>query len=405
MIKFEFNGRPFSPKSFEDSLMQAAMEAVVGHVREKIGAIRLPETGEFPTVVVSATSLSDIQYRVEGSPELLALVRERLALTSADEAEECEALEMPAPKVFLSYAWEDRELAAQIAHALQANGIDTWWAEWCMSAGDSLRQKIDAGLQGCTHFVVLLSPTALTKPWVNQEMDAGLMRKLRSQARFIPLRHQLSAERLPALLSGMLSPAIEDVGKDIGQLINDIYGVNKKPALGKAPAVVTIHNGHSTGYSASVNAVAKAFVEGTRTARKFDPMLSLEELAKLTGLSKEDITDAVHELRGMAELRAGDRVWPEDELFATFDGYWMPWNPANDALQLAADMLNDDSFPNSPAEIGLRYGWDPRRLNPAMAYLINRHVVRGLKAMDGRDWLVALIQRTDATRRFVKSRA
>ena len=77
------------------------------------------------------------------------------------------------PRVFLSYTWGDRELAERIANALQANGIDTWWAEWCISAGDSLRQKIDEGLGDCTHFLVLLTPNSIEKPWVNQEMDAG----------------------------------------------------------------------------------------------------------------------------------------------------------------------------------------------------------------------------------------
>ena len=53
-------------------------------MREPVGAVRHPETGEFPTIVVSATSLEDMKLRVEGSPELLALVNERLELTSGD---------------------------------------------------------------------------------------------------------------------------------------------------------------------------------------------------------------------------------------------------------------------------------------------------------------------------------
>ena len=69
-----------------------------------------------------------------------------------------------APKVFLSFAFEDMALAGKIAHTLQAGGVDTWWAEWCISAGDSIRQRIDDGLQGCTHFVVLLTPNSIEKP-------------------------------------------------------------------------------------------------------------------------------------------------------------------------------------------------------------------------------------------------
>jgi hypothetical protein len=49
------------------------------------------------------------------------------------------------PKVFLSYAFEDTALADKIANTLQQNGIDTWWAGWCIRAGDSIRQRIDEG--------------------------------------------------------------------------------------------------------------------------------------------------------------------------------------------------------------------------------------------------------------------
>jgi hypothetical protein len=35
-----------------------------------------------------------------------------------------------APNAFLSFAWEDHETAKATAEALQANGIETWWAEW-----------------------------------------------------------------------------------------------------------------------------------------------------------------------------------------------------------------------------------------------------------------------------------
>lgn len=56
------------------------MAAAAEHVREKVGAIRHPETGEFPTIVVSGTSLEDIELWVEGSPERLSNTRRRQAI-------------------------------------------------------------------------------------------------------------------------------------------------------------------------------------------------------------------------------------------------------------------------------------------------------------------------------------
>jgi len=405
MVKFEFNGKPFNPKSFEESLLKAVMTQAAEKVSERISSIRLPETGEFPTVVVSAKALNDIQLRVEGSPELLALVKERMEVNSEedDQGEKMTEQITRNPKVFLSYANEDRDAAQKVAEALQAQGIDTWWAEWCISSGDSLRQKIDVGLGECTHFLVLLTPMALTKPWVNQEMDAGLVRKLREKAKFIPLRLGLKPDKLPPLLSGMLAPSIDDWAAGIEQLIGDIYEVTKKPLLGNPPRAVQASTS-VTGYSAAASAVAKYFVEHTRHARKFDPMISVDELAESCGLSKDDTLDAIHELRGMVNARHSQDAYPEAELFATCDRFWMSWSPADDALRLATDMMNIESFPTSPNQIGERYVWEPRRLNPAMAYLINRNCVRHLDAFDGGPWLTVRIQRTDETRRFVKSR-
>jgi hypothetical protein len=404
VIKFEFNGRPFDPKDFTQILMKGVMEQVAAHVYDQISSIRDPNTGEFPTVVVFASSIEDINYRVEGSPELLALVHDRLNLTTeADPEPETDSAELPSPKVFLSYAWEDEALASQIAHALQENGIDTWWAKWCISAGESLRQKIDEGLDDCSHFVVLLTPTSITKPWVNQEMDAGLMLKLQSQAKFIPLRCQLPPNQLPPLLRGMLSPSIEDPERDIEQLINDIHGVTNKPPLGPAPKAA-ITKAMSSTYSAAANATSKAFVTASKFARKYDPWLSLEDLIKESGLSQEDVVDAIHELRGMVGIHREGVYFPETELFVTFDGFTMPWNPKDDALAIATAMLNDPNFPTSLADIAVKFCWEARRVNPAVAFLENRKLVRSRSHLGQGDWVVADIFKTDATRRFVKSR-
>jgi hypothetical protein len=77
-VRFEINGRPISPSNISDMLEQAMLEQIEEYLREKIGTIRDPETGEFPTVVVSGESLDRLTMHAEGSPALLALVEERL---------------------------------------------------------------------------------------------------------------------------------------------------------------------------------------------------------------------------------------------------------------------------------------------------------------------------------------
>lgn len=406
MVEIKINGKPFSAKTLEKSFMFAAAE----QLRQKLGAIRHPETGEFPTIVITGTSLEDFKIQLEGSPELLAIAQARMVGESinneakiVDEGEGNMSSQTP-PMVFLSFAFEDHDLAERIANALIAQGIDTWWAGWCISSGDSIRQKIDEGLSSCTHFIVLLTPASVDKPWVLQEMDAGLIRKLNSAAKFIALRSGLAPSALPPLLQGSLSPEVDAMSFDVKQLINDIHGISRKPALGPAPAIVRQAKEAQTGYSAAASTLAKYFVEISGLGRKFEPFAEVEDISASTGLSNDDIVDAAHELSGLVTVHQLGNIYPEEELFVRFDKFWKPWDPAADALTIATHLNNDDAFPPRPEEIASILGWEPRRINPALAFLCQRKLVDEIRTMDTGPWLVSTIRKTDATRRFVKSR-
>jgi hypothetical protein len=401
VINLTIGGRNVSADDFGKELMVAAVAQVASEMRERISAIRHPDTGEFPTVVVRGESIDDLSLLVEGSPELLALVRERLSPQLLQHVQLGQTDPTSAPRVFLSYGFEDRTVAEMIAKALQKQGIDTWWAEWEMQAGDSLRQKIDDGLANCTHFVVLLTPTSLTKPWVNLEIDAGLVGKIQQRCRFIPLRYGLKPDALPPLLSGMVSPEVDAIASNLRQLVNDIHGVTRKPPLGPAPAAVHVPR---TGYSAAATAIARVFITTTQHGGFGDPQTTTSELAKGTGLSDDDLSDALHEIRHLVKT-SFDTVLVRPELFATFDKFWMQWDPAQDALRLAADLVNDAAFPTEPRAIAERYSWAPRRLNPALAYLRERNAVRLLEALGSGPFIAVDLHRTDDTRRFARSRA
>lgn len=306
-----------------------------------------------------------------------------------------------APKVFLSYGSADRDLARVIATALQQKGIDTWWAEWEIGPGDSIRRKIDTGLGQCTHFIVLLTPESIDRPWVQEEMDAGFVRMVDARCKFIPLRHNLQVSQLPPLLQGKLSPEVDDTGTNLAALINFIHGVAVKPALGPAPAATA---SPSTGYSASASAIAGILARTSRDGHFADPQTSIEELSKGTELTEEDVRDALHEIRHYVEI-SWDRVWPKDIFFPEFDKHFMGWDPAADALRLAADIVNDPAFTDSPRKIAELYGWPARRLNSTLSFLKSRDLASVEGAIGSAPYICFRVRGTDATRRFVKSRS
>lgn len=395
-----YKGKPFNANHFAEDLEKAAIASVKEQLRDRFSAIRHPDTGEFPTVLVLGDALDDLRLSIEGSPELLKIVEGHMTDSERD-ASTFLAAQAGAPKAFLSFSFDDHELAGEVARGLMANGIDTWWSEWEIRSGDSLRQKIDQGLGKCTHFIVLLTPSAMKKPWVQQEMDAGLVRRISGQARFIALRSGLSTQELPPLLSGMLSPELReaDLGTDIRNLVNDIHGVTRKPSIGPVPSIATTP---ATGYSNTATAIAGIFVQETTDAMFGHPQKSVEELARTLNVSEDDVEDALHELRDLVKVSFG-RVLPKETLFASFDKHFMDWNPEEDGLRIAADLVNDPTMPHDTGEVAKRYGWPPRRINPALAYLAARRLIADYKVLAS-EYVAIRVVKTDQTRRFVKSR-
>lgn len=76
-------------------------------------------------------------------------------------------------KIFLSHASEDKALLVRpLAHKLKGFGLQVWYDEFSLRAGDSLRRSIDDGLSKCSAGIVVLSPSFFSKEWPQRELDA-----------------------------------------------------------------------------------------------------------------------------------------------------------------------------------------------------------------------------------------
>ena len=400
IMTMKWNRRSVRPGELAQVLQKSVVTAVADRLRERIGAIRDPDTGNFPTVVVRGQSLEDLHVVVEGDAGVLERVRETLSPEEAAMVQINERVDDP--RVFLSWASEDRDIAEMLAQHFVANGIDTWWSNWEMRSGDSLRRKIEEGLSNCTHFIVLLTPTSIAKPWVNEEIDAGLVQHVEGVSRFIPVRHNLEVTKLSPLLRSRMAPEMGSDGTGLDTLVGDIFGLSRKPPIGPKPSALT---GPPSDYSPAAMVIAKLIVEASDHGEDLRPQLTLEELAQRTGLSRDDAEDAVHELRHFMRSELHDRIAPSRRLFAEFDHHWKPWRPAEDALQLAADLLNDPSMPSDVVEVAQHYDWPPRRLNPAISFLEERGALSIQTYLGCAPFVTSRIKATSQTRRFVKSRS
>lgn len=103
-------------------------------------------------------------------------------------------------KVFICHATEDKPSARRLATYLRQAGAEVWLDEWEIRVGDSIVERINAGLHGATHLLLLLSAESVGRPWVRREFSAAIMRQLSNNSvRVLPVL--LDACEIPPLLS------------------------------------------------------------------------------------------------------------------------------------------------------------------------------------------------------------
>jgi hypothetical protein len=166
---FKIDLEDFDSAALRSEILNAAMQRLQDRFQCLGGALIDPETGRHPLVFVRRAGETKLFIKVTGSATYASEVERRMGVTRGTVA----ALEEAPPKerlVYLAHASEDKEtLARPIAEGLLARGVDVWFDEWEIRAGQSLRQRMEKGLGDCTHFLVLLTENSVSKPWVNEE--------------------------------------------------------------------------------------------------------------------------------------------------------------------------------------------------------------------------------------------
>ncbi|MGA7617535.1 MAG: toll/interleukin-1 receptor domain-containing protein [Thermoanaerobaculia bacterium] len=102
-------------------------------------------------------------------------------------------LDMTRPKrfdTFMSYFSGDADFARRLEHDLGLREINIWRDEHEIEIGDSLSAKIQEGLQNSYSMLIVLSPEALSRPWVNEELRAAYALRLGSDFKIFPVLHK-----------------------------------------------------------------------------------------------------------------------------------------------------------------------------------------------------------------------
>lgn len=154
---------------------------------------------------------------------------------------------MAAPKVFLSHATEDKErFVLAFATALRAAGIEAWLDVWEILPGDSLVTKIfTEGLDEADAVIVVVSDVSRTKAWVEEELNAAVVKRIEEQSRLIPvILDGLDYADIPVPLRSLLQVRV-DLGEHgaieeaVRQVAEAVHGVHLgRPPVGAVPDYV-----------------------------------------------------------------------------------------------------------------------------------------------------------------------
>ena len=145
-----------------------------------------------------------------------------------------------APRVFLSHASDDKLFVEELARRLREDGIDAWFDAWEIRAGDKLVPRIfDEGIGRCEVFIVVLSSTSVTRPWVRDELEAGIVQRIAGQLKLIPIR--LDFVEVPMALRATRYLSITDrmsYDSDYQELLSAIFNTSTRPPLGRRPSML-----------------------------------------------------------------------------------------------------------------------------------------------------------------------
>jgi hypothetical protein len=416
MFEFRNGGSRVSQDQFFKNLKQQAIDSALKHLEEKVygaaSSIIDPETGKHSDVFVRRKGNDGLVIRTKGSPAFARELEKRLGADPGEVKSMHDGTEPGVPQVYLAHAFEDHEtLARPLAERMMAEGIEVWFDEWEIRSGDSLKRKMEEGLAGCTHFVVLLTPNSLGKPWVETEIDAGFVQMVEDGCRFIGVPVDVLVGQLSPFLRTLRCPAVT-IGDERAraELIADIYGVSRKPPRGETPRYVkTVPEGLAT-WSPSAIAVAEYLVRKSEHADVMDPQTDVAQVAAATGLPEEDIRLGVLDLKDNGLVEESESIgsedfWPRTGLFVEFDRHFMDFNNEDDAVAIANWLINEKLEEADADQIAKQFpDWKPRRLNSALGYLEEAKAIEPVKCIGSGPYAMSHIMVTNRTRRFVRDR-
>jgi len=192
-----------------------------GHWHVAVDMQGLRGTSRATVRKIPVESLRPLPPIREARPELAEIAHALVQETGGDDREF---------DVFISHASEDKEAVVRpLAQALSSRGLAVWYDEFELRIGDSIRQKIDAGIARSRFGIVVLSAPFFSKSWPTYELDGLVTMAVSGRQVLLPLWHGISKDEVikqsPSLADKVAlrtaDSTIDDIADEIAAVVRD----------------------------------------------------------------------------------------------------------------------------------------------------------------------------------------
>jgi hypothetical protein len=316
-----------------------------------------------------------------------------------------------APKVFISHAGEDKPFVREFAKRLRDNGVDAWVDEWEILPGDKLIDKIfEQGIGQCDAFLIVLTQNSVKKPWVVEELDAALVKRIEQQTKIIPIR--IHDCEVPVALRATAWIKIDpksDYDTELHKVLSSIFGVTAKPPIGERPTL--FREAYTVGdYSLEETRILE-FIVKQQWEKNYDYIDVTQFRDAFSDLPPEVINDAIEvfESDGLVKVHRAMGTAPFTFSFLELRPFgWVQYASYFLDIDTEADIDSVLAFVSSEGAvsgsvISQKLDMEPVRVNMAVDYLESLGYVRCLRTMGCAPYTFTEVEATAQGRRALRS--
>lgn len=88
---------------------------------------------------------------------------------------------MKKPSLFLCHSTEDKSFARRIGNDLRSFNLNVWIDEAEIKVGDSLIEKISAGIESVQYMLAIISANSVSSNWVQKELNIALTKEIKGR--------------------------------------------------------------------------------------------------------------------------------------------------------------------------------------------------------------------------------